>query len=99
LLYFYFIKCSVTQISFISLSDLFLLPIVGVRCKRIIDARCRDLYLTTHNTHKGQTSVPLARFELAIPASKKLESYILDCVATGIGKNNLHDKKNSASFS
>jgi len=28
-------------------------------------ARCRDLYLTTYNTHKRQISMPAARFELA----------------------------------
>jgi hypothetical protein len=27
----------------------------------------RDLYLTTHNTHKRQTSIPSAGFESAIP--------------------------------
>jgi hypothetical protein len=31
-------------------------------------ARLRDLYLTTHNTHKNQTSMPPAGFEPAIPA-------------------------------
>jgi hypothetical protein len=30
-------------------------------------ARRRDLYLTTHNTHKRQTSMPLAGFEPTIP--------------------------------
>ena len=96
LIYLYLIKCSFTKI--ISLSDLFLLPIVGVRRKRIIAARCRDLYLTIHNTHKGQTSMPLVRFELTNPASKQPQSYILDRVAIGIGKKNLQDK-NTASFS
>jgi len=33
-------------------------------------ARQRDLYLTTHNIHKRQTSVPPAGFETTIPASK-----------------------------
>jgi hypothetical protein len=31
-------------------------------------ARCRNLYLTTHNTHKTRTSVPPAVFEPAVPA-------------------------------
>ena len=30
-------------------------------------ARRRDLYLTTHNTHKRQTTMPPAGFELTIP--------------------------------
>jgi hypothetical protein len=31
----------------------------------------RDLYLTPHNTHEGQISMPFAGFEHAIPASRK----------------------------
>jgi hypothetical protein len=34
-------------------------------------ARLRDRYLTTHNAHKRQTSVPLAWFEPTIPASER----------------------------
>ena len=34
-------------------------------------ARRRDLYQTTHNTHKRQTSMPPAGFEPAIPASER----------------------------
>jgi hypothetical protein len=34
-------------------------------------ALCRDLYLTTHNTQKRETSIPLAGFKLAIPASDR----------------------------
>jgi hypothetical protein len=33
-------------------------------------ARCRNIYLTTYNTHKRQTSMPPARFEPKIPASE-----------------------------
>jgi len=35
-------------------------------------ALCRDVYLTAHNTYKRQTSMPLAGFEAAIPASQWL---------------------------
>jgi hypothetical protein len=35
----------------------------------------------THNIHKRQTSIPLAGFELAIPPSKWLQTYALDCMA------------------
>jgi len=38
-----------------------------------------DLYLTTHNTHKRQTSKLLVEFEPTIPASKWLETHALDC--------------------
>ena len=44
-------------------------------------ARRRDLYLTTHSTHKGQTSMPAAGFECAIQANERPHT----CVATGIG--------------
>jgi hypothetical protein len=35
-----------------------------------LSARRRDIYLTTHNTHKRQTSIPPAGFEPTIPASE-----------------------------
>jgi hypothetical protein len=47
--------------------------------------RRRDLYLTTHNTHKRETSMPPAGFETAIPASKRPQTHVLDRAATGIG--------------
>jgi len=34
-------------------------------------ARRRDLYLTTHNTHKKQTSTPPEGFEPTVPASDR----------------------------
>jgi hypothetical protein len=48
-------------------------------------ARPRDVYLTTHNSHERQTSMPPARFELGIPASKWVQPHVLDGAATGIG--------------
>jgi hypothetical protein len=47
-------------------------------------ARRRDLYLTTHNTHKRQTSMPLAGFKPAIPESERPQTHALDGTATGI---------------
>jgi hypothetical protein len=41
-----------------------------------------ELYLTIHNTHKRQISMPLPGFEHAIPTS-----HTLDRAATGIGKH------------
>jgi len=52
-------------------------------------ARCTDLYLTTHNTHKRKTSMPLAGIEPTVPASERLQSHALECAATGIGMNNI----------
>ena len=48
-------------------------------------ARRRDLYLTTHNTHNRQTSMPLVGFEPTISAGERLQIYALDRAATGIG--------------
>jgi hypothetical protein len=45
----------------------------------------RDLYLTTHNTHKGQIPMPPAEFEPAIPERERLKTHALDGAATGIG--------------
>jgi hypothetical protein len=44
-----------------------------------------DLYLTTHNTHKRQTSMPPAGFEPTIPASEWPQTHALDSVATRTG--------------
>jgi hypothetical protein len=46
-------------------------------------ARRRDLYLTTHNTHKRQTTMPTAGFEPDIQASKHPQA--LDRADIGIG--------------
>jgi hypothetical protein len=47
-------------------------------------ARRRDLYLTTHNTHKRQTSMPPVRFEPTILVSERPKTHVLDRTATGI---------------
>jgi hypothetical protein len=47
-------------------------------------AQRTDLYLTTHNTHKRQTSMPPAWFEPAIPASQRPQTHALDRAATVI---------------
>jgi hypothetical protein len=48
-------------------------------------ARRRDLYLTTHNTHNRQTSMPPVGFEPTIPVSERPKTHALDRTATGIG--------------
>jgi hypothetical protein len=48
-------------------------------------ARRRDLYLKRDNTHKRQTSMTPAGFELAIPASERPQTHALDSAATGTG--------------
>ena len=42
-------------------------------------ARRRDLYLTTHNTHKGQTPMPPAGFEYEIIAIERPQTHVLVC--------------------
>jgi hypothetical protein len=44
-----------------------------------------DLYLTTHNTHNRQTSMPPVGFETTISADERSQTYILDRAATGTG--------------
>ena len=43
----------------------------------------RDLYLTTYNTHKRQTSMPPEGFEPTIPKSGKPQIHALDLFVTG----------------
>ena len=50
----------------------------------------RDLFLTTHNTHKGRTSMPPAGFELTISASERPQTHALDSAVTGIGWDDLY---------
>ena len=47
--------------------------------------RRRDLYLTTHNTHNRQTSMPLVVFQPTISAGERPKTYALDRTATGTG--------------
>ena len=48
-------------------------------------AHRRDLYLTTHNTHNRQTSMPPVGFEPTISAGERPQTYALDRAATGTG--------------
>jgi hypothetical protein len=51
-------------------------------------ARRRDLYLTTHNTSKRDTSMPPAGFVPAIPTSERQQNHALDHSTTRIGMRN-----------
>jgi len=48
-------------------------------------ARSRDLYLTTHNTHNRQTSMPPVKFEPVISSGERPQNYDLDRAATRTG--------------
>jgi len=52
-------------------------------------ARRRDLYLTTHNTHNRQISIPPVGLEPIISASERPQTYALDRAATGTGARNM----------
>jgi hypothetical protein len=54
-------------------------PLDGWSVRRI------DLYLTTHNTHNRQTSMPSVGFEPTISAVEWPKTYVLDRAATGTG--------------
>ena len=47
--------------------------------------RRRGLYLTTHNTHNRQISMPRVGFEPTISAGERPKTYALDRAATGTG--------------
>ena len=48
-------------------------------------ARRRDLYLTTHNIHNRQISIPPMGFEPTISSGERPQTYALDRAATGTG--------------
>ena len=50
-------------------------------------ARRRDVYLTKHNIYKIHSSMPLAGFEPAIPASERPQTHASDRAATVLGLN------------
>ena len=52
-------------------------------------ARRRDLYLTTHNTHKRQTSMPPVGFEPTFLLDERPQTYALDRAATGTGSSSI----------
>jgi hypothetical protein len=56
-------------------------------------AQRKDLYLTTHNTHKRQTSMPPAEFEPTILVSERPQTHALDRAATGIGKGVIYQSE------
>ena len=61
-------------------------------------ARRRDLYLTTHNTHNRQTSMPAVRFEPTILAGERPKTYALDRAANGTDEDTSNKTKIPAVF-
>jgi hypothetical protein len=50
-------------------------------------ARRRDLYLTTHNTHNRQTSMPPVVFEPTISVGERPQTHASNRANTGIGND------------
>jgi len=48
-------------------------------------SRSRVPYVTTHNTHKRQTTMSAAGFESAFPVSKRLPTHTLNRADAGMG--------------
>ena len=65
-------------------------------------ARRRDLYLTTHNIHNRQTSMPPVGFEPTISAGERPQTYALDHAATGTATiyviMKTHNSMNNSNF-
>ena len=49
--------------------------------------RRRDHYVTTHNNHNRQTSMPPVGFDPTISADERPQTYALDSAATGTGQS------------
>jgi hypothetical protein len=67
--------------------------VTHILCKTPLDegsVRRRDLYLTTHNIHKRQTSMTAAGFEPTTPASYRPQTHVLGCAATEIGEQSFY---------
>ena len=56
-------------------------------------ARCKDLYLTTHNTHNRQTSMPPAGFEPTISVGEWPQTYALHRATMGPTTNHYSGDK------
>jgi len=62
-------------------------------------ARRSDLYLTTHNTHNRQISMPPVGFEPTFSARERPQTYTLDRAATATGSIPLIVPKNKQVYS
>jgi hypothetical protein len=49
--------------------------------------RRKDLYLTTHETHNRQTSMPPAAFEPTFPVNQRRQTNTYDGMITGLSLN------------
>jgi len=80
--FFFLWRCDPTQVTAFS----FLMFLDHTRCRTTVgrtpldewSARRRDLYLTTHNTHNRQTSMPSVGFKPTISAGEWPQTYALD---------------------
>ena len=94
-IFIYFWRCSPTRAMASSFKRFFLVThnrhnTVGKSPLDEWSARRRDLYLTIHNIHNRQTSMPPVEFETTILASKRPQTSALDRAATGTGTTSLY---------
>jgi hypothetical protein len=47
--------------------------------------RPRNLYLTTHNTHNRQKSMPQAGFEPAVPTGERSQTHVVNRATSRVG--------------
>jgi len=80
-------RCDPTRVmsSFLRFVDHTRLTTVGRTPLDEWSPRRRDLYLTTHNIHNRQTSMPPVGFEPTISAGERPQTYALDRAATRTG--------------
>jgi len=89
---FFLWRCDPTRViasSFLRFLDHTRRTTVGKTPVDELSARRRNLYLTTHNTHNRQTSMPAVGFEPTISADERPQTYALDRAATGTGGQEL----------
>ena len=89
---FFLWRCDPTRViasSFLRFLDHTRRTTVGKTPVDELSARRRNLYLTTHNTHNRQTSMPAVGFEPTISAGERPQNYALDRAATGTGGQEL----------
>ena len=65
-----------------SYSDTLTLSIISTDEGSVLN---RNLYLTTHDTHNRDNSMPAEEFEPVFPAGERPKTHALDSAATGIG--------------
>jgi hypothetical protein len=89
---FFLLRCYPTRVmasSFLRFLDHKLHSTIGRTPLDEWSARRRNLYLTTHNIHKRQTSMPPVGSEPTISAGRRPQTNVLERATTGTGARNI----------